>query len=335
MPNTDPAIDNEGIVNYIYKEAEKASLSHVYPVAAITKKREGKEITEFGELVQAGAKGFSDDGDTVSNADIFRRALEYSRIFDVPILEHALDPDLSKGGMMNEGITSTRLGITGSPAIAEETIVARDLIMARFTRARLHICHVTSRGSIELIRKAKKEGVGVTCETCPHYFMFNDTVLENYDANYKVNPPIRSEEDRRAILEGLRDGTIDCIATDHAPHSQAEKELEFAAAPFGMIGLETALSLVIMQLVNVEKFTWQEVLPKLTVNPARIIKVASGVLKQGAVADITVINPEVKWRYVPDKVRSRSRNSPYLKKELTGRAEYTIVNGELKYAAGD
>lgn len=331
MPNTEPSIDNEGIVNYIYKEATRVALCRVFPIGAITKKRAGKEIAEFGELIKAGVKGFSDDGDTVSNTKVLRHALEYSKIFDIPIFEHAIDKNLSQHGLMNEGVVSTRLGITGSPSVAETVIVARDLLLAKFTRARLHLCHISTKGAVELIRNAKKEGIQVTCETCPQYFTFNDSILESYDTNYKVNPPIRNEEDRQAIIEGLRDGTIDVIATDHAPHTQAEKELEFAGAPFGITGLETALSLTIMALINKENFTWLDVLPKLTINPARIIKEDLGVIKPGAVADLTIIEPAKRWRLTEDKIKSRSKNTPFLNRELTGRAVYTIVNGEIKY----
>jgi len=334
MPNTEPPIDNEGIVNYIIKEAQRVNLCRVYPIGTITKKREGKEISEFGELIKAGVKGFSDDGNTVGDARVLRYAMEYSKIFNATIFEHPLDESLSKGGVMNEGEISTRLGLPGSPTIAEELIVARDLMLSKFTGAKLHLCHISTRGSVELIRRAKKEGIDVTCETCPHYFFFNDRVLETYNTNYKVNPPIRSEIDRRAIIEGLRDGTIDCISTDHAPHTQAEKELEFISAPFGMIGLETALSLVIMQLINVEKFTWLEVIDKLTYKPAQVLKEKLGVLKEGAIADITIINPNIKWQYKPENIKSKSKNSPFLNKELIGRAEYVIVNGEIKYQAG-
>ncbi|MGQ9701957.1 MAG: dihydroorotase [bacterium] len=334
MPNTDPPIDNEGIVNYIIKEAEKVNLCRVFTIATITKKREGKEIAEFGQLIKAGVKGFSDDGNTVSDARIMRYAMEYLKIFDVPIFDHPLDECLSKGGVMNEGEVSTRLGLAGSPGVAEEIIVARDLMLSRFTGARLHLCHISTKGSVDLIRQAKKEGLNVTCETCPHYFFFNDAVIESYNTNYKVNPPLRSEIDRRAIIEGLRDGTIDCISTDHAPHTQAEKELDFSTAPFGMTGLETALSLIIMQLINVEKFSWFEVLDKITAKPAQILKEKLGVIKEGAVADLTIINPSVKWRLIPEVIKSKSKNTPFLNKELTGRAEVVIVNGEIKYQTG-
>ncbi len=331
MPNTDPPIDNEGIVQYIYREAARVNLCRVFPIGAITKKREGKEITEFGELIKAGVKGFSDDGNTVNNPKVLRNALEYSKIFDTTIFEHALDEDLSRDGLVNEGITATRLGLAGSPDIAEEIIVARDLILARFTKARIHFCHISTGGAVELIRRAKRDGINVTCETCPHYFAFNDTVLESYDTNFKVNPPIRGEEDRRAIIEGLRDGTIDCITTDHAPHCKAEKELEFVSAPFGMIGLQTALSLTIMHLVNIEKFSWSSVLEKFTINPAKIIKEDLGIIKPGAVADIVIINPQITYRLTEKDIKSKSLNTPLLNQQLTGRAEYVIVNGVLRY----
>lgn len=331
MPNTEPAIDNEGVVHYILSEAGRSARCRVFPIAAITKRREGREITEFGALVQAGVKAFSDDGDTVADAGVLRHALEYAKIFGVPILEHALDKDLVRGGQMNEGLMSTRLGLPGSPAAAEEVIVARDLLLAKYTSGRLHICHVSTKGAVDLIRRAKQEGASVTAETCPHYFSLNDAALETYDANYKVNPPIRSEADRQAVIEGLRDGTIDCIATDHAPHSAAEKELEFGNAPSGMIGLETALSLAIAVLVQKEKIPWMEVIAALTVRPARVIGEPLGVVKPGAAADLTIINPEKKWRLTPERIRSRSRNSPWLNKEMTGQVHATIVGGEIKF----
>lgn len=331
MPNTSPVIDNEGLVNYIYKEAARVNLCRVYPIAAITKERLGKEITEFGELVKAGAKGFSDDGDVVADCNMFRRALEYSKAFDVPIFEHPIDKDLAKDGLMNEGVISTRLGLSGSPGIAEEVIVARDLLVARFTGARLHLCHISTKGSVDLIRRAKEDGMEVTCETCPHYFFFNDELLSGFDTNFKVNPPIRSEQDRQAVIEGLRDGTIDCIATDHAPHCQADKELEFTNAPFGMIGFETALPMIVMELINKQKFNWLHVLEKLTINPAKVVSEKLGVVKKNAVADVVIIDPQKKWRLTANAIRSRSKNTPLLNKEMTGQVVAAIVDGELKY----
>ena len=330
MPNTNPAIDNEGLINYIYKEAARVDLCRVFPIAAITKNRQGKELTEFGELVKAGAKGFSDDGDVVADCNMFRHALEYSKIFNVPIFEHPIDRDLSKNGFMNEGVVSTRLGLSGSPGLAEEVIIARDLLVAKFTGAKLHACHISTKGSVELIRKARKEGISVTCETCPHYFFFTDESLSGYDTNFKVNPPIRTEQDRLAVIEGLGDGTIDCIATDHAPHCQAEKELEFTRAPFGMIGFETALPMIIMELINKQQFSWLDVVKMLTINPARIISEELGVIKKNAIADIAIIDQKKKWRLTPNAIHSKSRNTPLLNKEMIGRAIAVIVDGELK-----
>lgn len=332
MPNTEPPIDNEGIVNYIYKEAARVNLCRVFPIGAITKKRAGKEITEFGELIRAGVKGFSDDGDEVADANVLRHAFEYSKIFDIPMFEHPIDRDLAQGGLMNEGFVSTRLGLKGSPVIAEEVVVARDLLLAQFTGARLHLCHISTKSAIELIRMAKKEGIMVTCETCPHYFFYNDGVLETFDTNYKVNPPIRSEKDRQAVIEGLRDGTIDCIATDHAPHCQAEKELEFASAPYGMIGFETAIPMIIKELINKEKFNWFDILTKLTTNPAKIIKEKAATIKQDALAELTILNPIKKWKLTANKIRSKSKNTPLLGKELTGQVTTVILNGEIKYS---
>ncbi|UCD19966.1 MAG: dihydroorotase [candidate division WOR-3 bacterium] len=332
MPNTDPAIDNEGIVNYVYKEATRVDLCNVFPIAAITKGREGKELTEFGELLRAGARGFSDDGDSVADNNVFRHALEYSKAFNVPIFEHPIDKTLAQDGLMNEGLVSTRLGLRGSPAIAEEHVVARDLLLAKFTGARVHLCHISTKGAVELIRRAKKEGVRVTCETCPHYFYFNDEVIESFDANYKVNPPIRAEVDRQAILEGLKDGTIDCIATDHAPHCQAEKEVEFANAPYGMIGLETAVSLVVMELIGKHKMTWLDVIKKMTVIPAGITGEQAGSISLGAIANVTIISPDMKWKVTEDSIRSRSKNTPHLGKELKGHVTHVVCRGRVKYS---
>ncbi len=332
MPNTEPAIDNEGIVSYICKEAARVDLCDVFPIAAITKARAGKELTEFGELLRAGARAFSDDGDTVGDNNVFRHALEYSMAFDAPIFEHPIDKTLAQDGLMNESLVSTRLGLRGSPAVAEELIVARDLLLAKFTGARLHLCHVSTRGAVEQIRRAKAEGVRVTCETCPHYLYFNDEALESFDANLKVNPPIRSEADRLAIIEGLKDGTIDCIATDHAPHCQAEKEVEFANAPYGMIGLETTFSLVLMELINRQKMTWLEVVAKMTVNPAGIIREPAGRLAAGKTANMAIIDPDAKWKVSNETIRSRSMNTPHLGKELKGRVKTLIYKGRIKYS---
>lgn len=335
MPNTDPPIDNEGIVQYINREAARVDLCKVLPIAAITKNRGGNELTEFGVLIKAGAVGFSDDGDEVADGNVLRRALEYSRAFDVPIFEHPIDRNLAQEGIMHEGLVATKLGLRGSPAIAEDSCVARDILLAQFTGARLHLCHISTKGAVELIRRAKQDRINVTCETCPHYFFFNDEMLESFDTNCKVNPPLRSEAHRQAVIRGLRDGTIDCIATDHAPHCLAEKELEITQAPFGMIGFETALSMIAMELIDKQKFSWIDVLKKLTTNPARILGVAAGRLQKGAPADVTVFDPRKQWKVTPQVLRSRSKNTPLLGKQAIGRVSCVIVDGVMKYESGE
>jgi len=331
MPNTDPPVDNEGIVQYINKEAARVDLCRVFPIGCITKQRQGETLTEFGELIKAGVKGFSDDGDEVANGNVLRRALEYSRAFNVPIFEHPIDRYCAQNGVMHEGLVSTRLGLHGSPAIAEEICVARDLLLARFTRARLHLCHISTKEGVALIRRAKEDGISVTCETCPQYLCFTDKMLESYNTNCKVNPPLRSEEDRLAVIEGLRDGTIDCIATDHAPHCLAEKELEITQAPFGMIGFETALPMIISELIGKQKLSWLHVLHAMTIKPAEILGVEFGKLQKGAIADIPIFDPQRSWKITSSTLRSRSRNTPLLNKQVTGRVTYVIVNGVVKY----
>jgi dihydroorotase len=331
MPNTDPPVDNEGIVQYINKEAARVDLCRVFPIGCITKQRKGEALTEFGELIKAGVKGFSDDGDEVADGNVLRRALEYSRTFNVPIFEHPIDRHCAQNGVMHEGLVSTRLGLHGSPGIAEEVCVARDLLVAKYTRARLHLCHISAKESVALIRRAKEDGISVTCETCPQYLYFTDEMLESFDTNCKVNPPLRSEDDRLAVIEGLRDKTIDCIATDHAPHCMAEKELEITQAPFGMIGFETALPMIISELINKQKLSWLHVLHTMTVKPAEILGVEFGKLQKGAIADITIFDPKRSWKITPGALRSRSKNTPLLNRRVTGRVTYVIVNGVIKY----
>lgn len=330
MPNTDPPIDNEGIVQYINREAARVDLCRVLPIACITKQRQGRALTEFGELVKAGVIGFSDDGDEVERGDILRRALEYSRVFNVPIFEHPIDRHLAQNGIMHEGLVSTRLGLHGSPAIAEEVCVARDLLLAKFTGAHLHLCHISTKGSVELIRRAKQDKIAVTCETCPHYLYFTDELFESFDTNCKVNPPLRSEDDRQAVIQGVQDGTIDCIATDHAPHCLAEKEKEITQAPFGMIGLETALPMIIEELIIKQKLSWLQVLQTMTLNPAQVLGVDTGRLQKGAPADIAVFDPHQQWKITIENIRSHSKNTPLLNKQMTGRVSCVIVDGTVK-----
>jgi dihydroorotase len=303
----------------------------VHPIATITKGASGEEITEMGELVKAGAVGFSDDGKPVMNSLVMRRALEYSRMFDCPIISHAEDLFLSDEGIMNEGENSILLGLKGIPKEAEEVMISRDALLARLTKGKLHIAHVSSGGSVEIIRRAKASGVAVTCETAPHYFSLTDAAVKKYLSMAKMNPPLRTEQDRQKIIEGLRDGSIDVIATDHAPHLSNEKMQEIAYAPFGIVGLETAVPLVITVLIKQHGFSFLEAFSKLTINPARILRLNAGFLHEGGVADITIINPEKKVHIDEGFITSKCKNTPFLGMELYGSVAYTICGGRVVY----
>jgi dihydroorotase len=330
MPNTTPVIDNQALVRFIKLEAENGPIN-VHPIATITKGASGEEITEMGELVKAGAVGFSDDGKPVMNSLVMRRALEYSRMFDCPIISHAEDLFLSDEGIMNEGENSILLGLKGIPKEAEEVMISRDALLARLTKGKLHIAHVSSGGSVEIIRRAKASGVAVTCETAPHYFSLTDAAVKKYLSMAKMNPPLRTEQDRQKIIEGLRDGSIDVIATDHAPHLSNEKMQEIAYAPFGIVGLETAVPLVITVLIKQHGFSFLEAFSKLTINPARILRLNAGFLHEGGVADITIINPEKKVHIDEGFITSKCKNTPFLGMELYGSVAYTICGGRVVY----
>ncbi|MCX7678314.1 MAG: dihydroorotase [Spirochaetes bacterium] len=330
MPNTTPVIDNQALVRFIKLEAEKGPIN-VYPIATITKGGLGEEISEMGELAEAGAIAFSDDGKPVMNSLVMRRALEYARMFNRPIISHAEDLSLSDDGIMNEGMNSVILGLKGIPREAEEVMIARDTILARLTKGRLHIAHVSSGGSVEIIRRAKASGIKVTCETAPHYFSLTDDAIAKYLSMAKMNPPLRTEQDRLKIIEGLRDGTIDVIATDHAPHSNNEKMQEIAYAPFGIVGLETAVPLIISILINEHGFSFIEAFRCLTVNPARILGLDCGILQVGKKADITIINPNKKIYIDESFLLSKCKNTPFIGLELFGSVEYTICGGKIVY----
>lgn len=330
MPNTTPVIDNQALVRFIKLEAEKGPIN-VFPIANITKGAKGEEITEMGELVKGGAVGFSDDGKPVMSSILMRRALEYARMFDVPIISHAEDILLTDEGIMNEGANSTLLGLKGIPRESEEVMIARDLLIARLTKGRLHIAHVSSAGSIELIKWAKGKGIRVTCETAPHYFSLTDDAVVEHLAMAKMNPPLRTERDRKAIIEGLKSGVIDVIATDHAPHLMNEKMQEMEYAPFGIIGLETAVPLVIHVLVRENNFSFIEAFKLLTINPARILKLDRGELKAGKTADITILNPARQVRVDETFIISRCKNTPFIGKDFYGSVEFTICGGKLAY----
>ena len=330
MPNTEPPIDNQEAVKFVYDKAKQAKCK-VFCVGAVTKGQKGEELTEIFDLVQAGVVAISDDGKPVSNSQVMRNALEYCRMFKLPVISHCEDLSLSSGGVMHEGIVSTTLGMNGIPSIAEDIMVARDIRLAEFTGGRAHIAHVSTQGSVSLIREAKGRGIKVTCETTPHHFTLTDDAVKAFDTNAKVNPPLRTGKDVEAIKKGLKDGTIDCIATDHAPHSLEEKEVEFDFAPFGMIGLETALGLVVTNLINKKVLSWPQAIAKLTSNPSRILNLKAGRIKRDYPADLTIIDPKASWVVDPSKFKSKSRNSPFGGKRLWGMVRSTVVDGRIAY----
>ncbi|NOY88321.1 MAG: dihydroorotase [FCB group bacterium] len=331
MPNTNPCIDNQETVKFVQDRAKSAD-AHVYVIGAITKNIAGEELSEIGDLFNIGVVAVTDDGHYVQNPEIMRRALEYTKMFDIPVLQHAEDVYLCAGGVMNESFQSTRLGMKGSPAVAEEIAVLRDIALCRFTGGRLHIQHVSTRGAVEAIRKAKQEGVNVTAEACPHHFIFtDDEIAKGFNTNLRVNPPLRTAEDRDAVIEGLIDGTIDCIASDHAPHSEEDKDCEFDLAPAGMIGLETTLGLVKTYLIDKGYLSWADAIRKMTSNPSKILKLERGTLEEGKIADITIIDPDKKWTVDANKFRSKSKNSPYIGWKLSGKVFKTILEGKIVF----
>ncbi len=329
MPNTDPVNDNRSVTEFILRKSRSCGLVRIYPVAAISKGSEGKILAEMGDLKDAGAVAFSDDGRPVMNSRLMRKALEYASSLDMPVISHCEDGMLSQGGLMNEGFVSTELGLRGIPSVAEDIMVMRDIALAEYTGTRVHIAHVSTAGSVRLIREAKKRGVNVTAETAPHYFMLTDDVLRRYDTNTKVNPPLRGQADVEAVKEGLRDGTLDAIACDHAPHASPEKDVEFEYAANGIVGLETSLGLS-LKLVEEGWLSLSDLIRKMSIGPADILKRAGGTLKVGADADVTVIDPDMEWTVDVKAFRSKSRNSPFHGWRLRGKALFTIVGGEIK-----
>ncbi len=328
MPNTDPVNDNRSVTEFILSQAAQESFARVFPIGAITKGSKGEELSEMGELRGAGCVAVSDDGRPVMNAAIMRRAMEYARVFDLLVISHCEDNSLSAKGVMNEGFVSTELGLGGIPRSAEDVMTARDISLAELTGGRVHIAHVSTVGSVDLLRAAKARGVKVTAETCPHYFTLTDEAVRGYNTMAKMNPPLRTAGDVAAIKAGLKDGTIDVIATDHAPHGMDEKSGEFDYAPFGIVGLETALGLS-LQLVKEKVLTLQEVICKLSLNPASVLKIGKGTLHAGADADITIIDPDLQWTVDSSLFKSRSKNTPFNGLKLTGRAVQTIVGGRV------
>ena len=327
MPNTKPVLDSESSINFIVNRAKDAK-ARVYPVGAISKDSQGEQLAEFGEMQRAGAVAFTDDGRPVTSSQMMRRALEYAGNFNVPIISHCEEISLSQNGAMNEGAISTRLGLGGIPGAAEEIMVYRDLALAELTGHRIHLAHISTAESVSLIRRAKARGCQVTAETTPHYFTLTEEAIGLYDTCAKMNPPLRTANDVEAICCGLQDGTIDAIASDHAPHSEMEKELEFDQAANGIIGLETSLPLA-LRLVEAGVLTPNRLVELMSVNPAKILGVAGGSLAEGTVADVTVVDPERKFTYSKETVVSRSKNSPFLDWQFSGQAVMTIVGGKI------
>ncbi len=332
MPNTTPVNDNAAITRYMIEQAERAGLANVFPIGAITKSSDGSELAEMGEMKAAGAVAVSDDGRPVPNAGIMRRAMQYARDFDLPVIDHCEDKSLSSGGVMHEGRVSLLLGLKGIPALAEDVDAVRDILLAKETGIHIHIAHVSTKGSIEAVRRAKSEGINVTCEVTPHHFTLTDRSVEGYDTNTKMAPPLRSEEHLEAILAGIKDGTIDAIATDHAPHHADEKALEYDRAPFGITGLETAIGLAFDELVHKGVIDLVRLVEMCSTRPANILRLnGRGTIKAGSIADITILDPDHEWTYKNENSRSRSRNSPFDGRSFIGAAVSTIVGGRIVY----
>jgi len=333
MPNTQPVTDNQAAVGFVLRQGQAASAARVHPIGAISLGQEGRALAEFGEMVGAGAVAVSDDGRPVASAHLMRTALEYARTFGIPVADHCEEPTLATGGAMNEGIVSARLGLKGIPAEAEEIMVIRDILLARRTGGHVHLCHMSTKGSVELIRWGKERGIRVTAEACPHHLSLTEDEVNGYNTNAKMNPPLRTADDVEAIREAVRDGTIDLVATDHAPHHYDEKEREFADAPNGIVGLETALAVVMKWLVKPGIIDLATLIDRMSVSPASTFKLPGGSLRRGSVADVTVFDPGREWKVDPARFASKGRNSPYAGHTLQGVVMCTIVGGRIVHQA--
>jgi dihydroorotase len=331
MPNTDPPLDNQGAIGFVISQAQKAGKARVYPIGTISLGQRGEQLSEFGELLGAGAVAVSDDGKPVMSSHLMRTALEYARTFGIPVADHCEELSLAQGGVIHEGIVATRLGLKGIPAAAEEIHVARDIILAELTGGHIHLCHMSTRGSVELIRMAKDRGLHVTAEVTPHHFSLTHEACEGYNTNAKMNPPLRETADVEAVQGALKDGTIDVIATDHAPHHYDAKEREFDDAPNGIIGLETAFGLAVTELVRPGLVSLPDLLHRMSTRPAQVFKLPGGTLAVGAPADVVVLDPDAIWKVEPSAFFSRSRNTPFAGRTLHGRAELTIVRGRVVF----
>ncbi|MFO0838205.1 MAG: dihydroorotase [Phycisphaerae bacterium] len=334
MPNTEPALDGDAQIEFVLRQAARVAATHVYPIGALTKGRKGKELAEIGLMARAGAAAFSDDGEGIADAGVCLRAMQYVSMFGKLFIQHCEDKSLSGRGCMNAGAAATRLGLPGIPAAAEEVMIQRDITLARQTGARYHVAHVSTRGAVEAVRRAKSDGVTVTTEVCPHHLLLTDESCGGYDPNFKMNPPLRSAADVAACVEGVRDGTIDCLITDHAPHSDQDKELGFQDAPFGIIGLETALGLFIKALIEPKVIDWPGLIAAMSTRPAQLLGIPGGTLKPDSPADVTLIDPQREWTVDATAMRSRSRNTPFHGWKLRGKAVCTVVGGVQRYQDG-
>jgi dihydroorotase len=330
MPNTDPVNDTSAVTEFILRQARKSNLVKVYPIAAITKGQKGENLTEFGDLRRAGVEGVSDDGFAVSNSEVMRRAIEYARYYDLVVISHCEDTNLSADGVMHEGVVSTQIGLRGIPGASEEVMVQREISLARLTGCPVHIAHVSTAGSVELIKRAKEEGVSITAETAPHYFSLDHRAVIGYDTNAKMNPPLRTPEDVQAIKKGLAEDVLDVIATDHAPHSPLEKDLEFDKAAFGIIGLETALPLT-LALVEEGVLSLPDAIKKLSYNPATILGVSGGSLREGGPADLAILDIKQEYTLKAGDIQSKSKNSPFIGHPLKGRNLLTMIGGRIAW----
>jgi dihydroorotase len=332
MPNTEPANDNATVTRYIIERAERFADVNVYPIGSITKGRQGKELAEIGSMVEAGIVAISDDGAPVMNARLMRRAMELAKALDIPVINHCEDLDLSAGGDMHEGLHSVRPGLRGIPAASEDVMVARDLILADLTGVRYHVAHISSRHAVAMVAQAKKLGIAATSEATPHHFALTDELLQNYDSNYKMKPPLRSHCDVDGVTDGIVSGAIDVIATDHAPHPGSEKMQEFERCPFGILGLETAIGITLDRLVHTGKIGLRKMIELYTTAPARVLKLKRGTLGVGAAGDVTVFDTETKWTYDVNKGLSKSKNSPFDGTEFRGGPVATVVAGKIVWA---
>ncbi len=333
MPDTEPPLDHQAAAEFVHLQAERAGNANVFPVGCVTKGRKGAELAEIGGLVKGGAVAFGDADAPIQSAEIMRRALEYCRMFDKPVLSHAEDIELTRGGLMHEGKESMRLGLRGMPSAAEEVIIHRDIELARLTGGRVHFQHVSTAGSVELIRRAKEQKLRVTAETCPHYCFLTDASLRSYDSHFKLNPPLRTAADVQAIIAGLKDGTLDALASDHSPLAPEKKLRELDQAPFGIVGLETLLPICVKMLVDPGHLSWPQLIAKLSMHPAAILGIQRGTLKPDEIADITIIDPDAEWTIDPAKFVCKSRNSPFGGMKVRGRAHTVIVAGKIKHPA--